>query len=198
MIVLIPTNLKINDTQYLIDEYKNRMAIIGEIPVPVIDDIPNTYIYVLTSADLKVQKFKIGIHTGPLEKLKSRYRTYFEDITVLRFIATPDQNTHEKNLHQIFQDYKTHGEWFNLDQQTLLNKFDEYIQNNISIMDQYVPRYSITSAEKMLSRTLLEILQDIDSPKHNTGHTRGKLHKALLQVPEEAIVSHEIMSVLHI
>ena len=158
----------------LIEEYNKRKAVLAEL-VPIKNSDKNMYVYLLTSGDLKQEKYKIGIHTGSKEKLKSRYHTYFEDITIIRFVLIKN-STHEKNLHQIFNEYKTHGEWFQLDYKTIITKFDEYINNNISPLDNYVPEIPLNETENNLLQILIQAIKHIGI---STNATYGLLHKAL-------------------
>lgn len=59
-----------------------------------------TAIYILSDGQSN-QRFKLGSHTGTLEKLKSRYITAIPSLIVHYFIETPDAYQVEKRFKQI-------------------------------------------------------------------------------------------------
>lgn len=144
-----------------------KQKIIREIPTrdtnEFTGDSVSTHVYLLTSGIFDNQRFKIGIHTGDLSKLKSRYKTYFgDDVEVIRFIRTKNSIVHEKNLHQILSEHRYQDtEWFILKRDEIAGIFDKYVKNNISVLDQYEPQHG-TAKEQMIIFNLVDAIKSID------------------------------------
>lgn len=89
----------------------------------------NTYVYLITCPIFKKEnRYKIGMHTGDINKLRNRYVTAFPDFIVERFWKITNPNAHEKALHhkcRIFRHNKS--EWFKSVE--IPKMFDEYVSD---------------------------------------------------------------------
>lgn len=122
---------QLNLTQEEPEPEVEQTSEIETIETPQIQEIQqDSYVYLLTSPEMEsVQRYKIGKHTGTKEKLVSRYKTYLVDVIVLRFAKLQGNvDIHEKALHQLLATYRyKNSEWFIVDQQKILEVFDDYI-----------------------------------------------------------------------
>ncbi len=90
------------------------------------DDYNLGYIYIISSPLLK-DIVKIGMWTGLLNKLRSRYVTYYGSSLHIWSYFTSNVNKVEKNIKNVFRDYNVTNELFLLSH---LSEYKEYVKKN--------------------------------------------------------------------
>ncbi|QTF48899.1 hypothetical protein qu_978 [Acanthamoeba polyphaga mimivirus] len=118
--------------------------------------------------------YKIGIHTGTLEDLISRYMTYFPDLIVKYFqytvIAREVETNLKKNLrkHRVVNVKGGRSEWINMEYEKLyahikceINSDKNIIMNDITNME-LVNKYINEIMVNKLSRTIYQTIFDIE------------------------------------
>ncbi len=95
----------------------------------------NGYVY-LIQADLPDKPCKIGKSTSVPDRMKLFGVKLPFDFQLLHIIPCLDHSKVEKKLHERFRDKRVNGEWFNLDQQDILD-----IKSIESIVDDEVYIY---------------------------------------------------------
>ena len=86
---------------------------------------------------IKVQntiKYKIGITKNLKRRLKEFSTGNPENIKIVYFIETIHYQSLEKHLHEIFKEYRTSGEWFSLDDDTM-----EIVEANLALLNMRAP-----------------------------------------------------------
>lgn len=123
------------------------------------DQKQNTYVYLITCPlFLQANRYKIGMHTGTIDKLKTRYCTAFPDLQVLRFWKTENPRYHEKKLHHICKLFRqNNSEWF--ESVEIPNLFDNYVQSQ----DESEIINSLTDENLNLYEKTLGILMAVKS-----------------------------------
>lgn len=147
-----------------------------EFPLPP-TDVPkqpsksekNEYLYLLTSATHeKSNQYKVGIHTGSLNKLKSRYKTYLIDVNVLRFVKCDNFRDHERNVHTSLSKFRLNNtEWFEIPKDQILNVFDNYTNLNITQIERYHPKFDLSTKETDVLNKLTNMVKMIDSKEYS-------------------------------
>lgn len=98
-------------------------------------------IYVLMDPNKKNYNIKVGKHSGTLNELKSRYRTYHPNHVILLFIETNNASTIEDNIKKELyhireiNDKGNRSEWYGSDMKDII----EYILDRCII---YLKEYS--------------------------------------------------------
>ncbi|AAV50284.1 hypothetical protein [Acanthamoeba castellanii mimivirus] len=118
--------------------------------------------------------YKIGIHTGTLEDLISRYMTYFPDLIVKYFqytvIAREVETNLKKNLrkHRVVNIKGGRSEWINMEYEKLyahikceINSDKNIIINDVTNME-LVNKYTKELLINKLSRTIYQTIFDIE------------------------------------
>lgn len=133
---VIETILKLKWLAFLVKDYKENKA----LNAPKITTKPNQtlsdcnqyldaleYVYIITSPDRVPQSFKIGKHTGSINKLISRYKTYFPLVEIVRLYQVNKSILHESNLHKkLVLNRIENSEWFLIDRDKLCRIADRY------------------------------------------------------------------------
>jgi hypothetical protein len=121
---------------YLVKEYKEHKALKGSNNITnpnqksvdfnqYLDKLE--YVYIITSPDRVPQSFKIGKHTGSLNKLISRYKTYFPFVEIVRLYQVNNSKFHETTLHKKLESSKIGtSEWFLINRNQLCSIADDY------------------------------------------------------------------------
>lgn len=82
------------------------------------------HVYIITNPQYeKDNMYKIGYHTGTKKELEKRYHTSIVDLKIVRFTKSLEPKKDEKNLHELFEDYRKSGyEWFVVDKKNIIRK----------------------------------------------------------------------------
>lgn len=85
-------------------------------------------------------KYKIGKSKDPLRRIKEIQTGSPDKIIIERIIKVKNMHKEERVIHQIFQRYRTVGEWFEI--------------NDKSILDKALKNYKVETIETMLKRNI--------------------------------------------
>ena len=88
------------------------------------------YIYLIGNKEMGI--YKIGMSQQPKERYKAFQTKLPFEVKIIHQIGVDDMTKAEKRLHNYFNQKKTHGEWFQLDEQevTLILRAKEFIEDN--------------------------------------------------------------------
>lgn len=94
-------------------------------------------VYIVTNPQYKKDNlYKIGFHTGTKKDLEKRCHTLLMNMEIVRFTNSLNNKQDEKELHDLFKEYREPNyEWFKIERQELLEKYDNYFKNKTTIID---------------------------------------------------------------
>lgn len=125
-------------------------------------------IYLITDPNKKTYPHKVGKHTGTLNDLKSRYRTYNPNHAVLLFIETNNAGIVEDKVKEAFyycrevNDKGNRSEWLDCD----INIVKKYILDQcIHYTKEYSWSYRVLCEDRCLS--MLNIIYNADNVVDN-------------------------------
>ena len=130
------------------------------------DGNKDNYIYLLSAKERRMfSHYKIGRHTGKKSKLVSRYKTYFEDVDIIRFVTLPDNiRNHETAIHQLLKKWRVNkSEWYRLNLSDICKIFDEYV---ISVKLQQMVDANKTHNNQHLRKLTTELSNYMDIYNH--------------------------------